>query len=75
MVGGMIAKTGWLNIYRSGVYHRCGKPGAFDRHAGDLYPTEQAARDAIDPVSHYVDTVPVVWTEAGPDVQPNSEVV
>lgn len=75
MVGGMIAKLGWLNIYRSGVYHKCGKPGAFDRHAGDVYPTEAAAKAAIDPATHYVDTVPVVWTEVGQDVKPNPECV
>lgn len=54
---------GYLNIYRSGVWHSCGKPGAFDRHGGDLYPTPQAAEAAISPRSHFIATVVVEWYE------------
>lgn len=38
---------GYMNIYRSGYYHRKGKPKAFDRHAGDIYPTVAAALEDI----------------------------
>lgn len=55
--------TGWLNVYRSGFFHREGKPDAFNRHAGDLYPTQEAAIRDIEPLSHYVATVPVQWSE------------
>jgi hypothetical protein len=56
---------GWINIYRSGIFHRIGKPGAFDRHPGDIYPTEEAAIQDIEPRSHYITTVPVEWSEEG----------
>lgn len=55
--------TGYINIYRSGLYHTPGKPGAYDRHPGDIYATEAAALDDIYPRSHYVATVPVTWVE------------
>lgn len=55
---------GYVNIYRSGLYHSPGKPGAYDRHPGDIYATEVAAKDDIYPRSHYVATVPVEWEEA-----------
>ena len=54
---------GYMNVYRSGHFHRVGKPGMFDRHAGDLYPTHESALADIEPASHYIDTVPVVWNE------------
>lgn len=57
----MRLQEGWINIYRSGVYHTPGKPSAFDRHGGDVYPSEAAAKEHIDPLSHYLDTVPVQW--------------
>ena len=55
--------NGWINIYRSGFFHTPGKPGAFDRHPGDIYATYEAAVADIFPVSHYVATVPVAWEE------------
>lgn len=55
--------NGFMNIYRSGFFHRAGKPSAFDRHAGDMYATREAALADINPASHYVDTVPVSWQE------------
>lgn len=69
---------GYMNIYRSGFYHRKGKANAYDRHAGDIYPSWEAAVDDIDPISHYIDTVIVSWHEAaqpvinGPDSKPVS---
>lgn len=57
---------GYVNIYRSGLYHRAGKPGAYDRHPGDIYPTEAAAVADIRPRSHYIATCPVAWEEAAP---------
>jgi hypothetical protein len=56
-------KTGFLNIYRSGWFHREGKPGMFDRHPGDIYGTEAAALADIEPKSHYIATVPVSWED------------
>lgn len=56
--------AGWINIYRSGFFHTAGKPGAYDRHPGDIYATEADARADISPASHYVATVPVSWQEA-----------
>jgi hypothetical protein len=50
--------TGYINIYRSGLYHTPGKPGAYDRHPGDIYATEAAAIEDIYPHSHYVDHRP-----------------
>lgn len=60
--------SGFMNVYRSGFYHREGKAGAFDRHAGDLYPDEATARRDIDDDAraYYVATVPVQWYEARP---------
>jgi hypothetical protein len=61
---------GAINIYKSGHYHRKGKPGQYDRHPGDIYPTMEAALEDVDPlakdkdgVSLYVATVPVQWLE------------
>lgn len=59
-------KTGWMNIYRSGFFHRLGKPRDFNRHAGDIYETR-----AIDPPDYYVDTVAVHWSDIE-DVKPNA---
>lgn len=61
---------GYINIYRSGWFHRAGKPQCFDRHSGDVYPTYDAAVRAVSPRSHYVCTVPVVWHDA-PNLRPN----
>ena len=57
--------TGFINIYKSGHYHRQGKPGAYDRHPGDIYPTYEAAVGDIDQaaVHLYVGTAPVTWIE------------
>jgi hypothetical protein len=65
---GVCRVVGWQNIYRSGYYHRCGKPGMYDRHPGDLYPTRDAAERDVEPPEQYVTTVKVVWYE---DKQPH----
>lgn len=57
---------GWLNVYRSGHYHRAGKPGMYDRHPGDIYETKEAALADISPASHYVATVPIEWYDPEP---------
>lgn len=67
----MAVVYGWINIYKSGVYHTTGKPGAYDRHGGDVYGTYDAAILAIEPKSHYLDTLPVVWLE--PEMPPVNE--
>ena len=56
---------GWVNVYKSGKYHTPGKPGAFDRHPGDIYMSKTAAMEDIDrdPSAGYVDTVPLAWEE------------
>lgn len=54
---------GWVNVYRSGFFHTAGKPGAYDRHPGDIYETEAAAIADIHPRSHYIATVPIAWAE------------
>jgi len=54
---------GYMNVYRSGYFHREGKPGGYNRHAGDFYPTEAAAKADIEPLSHYICTVAIEWPE------------
>lgn len=57
--------TGFINIYKSGWFHRKGKPNMLDRHPGDIYLTMEAAKLDIDPAaaSLYVGTVPIMWIE------------
>jgi hypothetical protein len=62
--------TGYINLYRSGWFHRQGKPGAFDLHAGDVYPTLESAQHDIEPRTHYLATVPVSW-QSDQDIAPN----
>lgn len=59
-----VLHTGYMNIYKSGWFHRANKPGMYDRHPGDLYPTYDAAIADIEPKEMYVTTVPVQWVEA-----------
>ncbi len=54
---------GFINIYRAGWFHREGKPGNIDRHAGDIYLDYEEALKNIDPPSHYIATVPVEWED------------
>lgn len=44
----------FLNVYRSGYYHRMGKPGQFNCHPGDLYPTHEAATADVDPDARHL---------------------
>lgn len=62
--------SGFVNIYRSGWFHRADKPCAYNRHPGDIYPTKEEAMRDIEPKELYVTTVPIAWQEAG-DVRPN----
>lgn len=56
-------KTVYMNIYKSGWFHRAGKPLTLDRHAGDLYDSYAQAIADIEPASHYIATVPVVYED------------
>lgn len=53
-------RQAWINLYTSGYYHRSGKPGQYNVHPGDMYPTHKAALADIDPQAPYVATVPVM---------------
>lgn len=57
---------GYINVYRSGYFHRRGKPGVCDRHGGDVYLSREQALADVNPRTHYVDTVPVTWEEQDP---------
>lgn len=52
----------FINLYRSGWFHRKGKPNTYDAHPGDLYPTAQLAMQDIDPKARdlYIGTFPVL---------------
>lgn len=52
-------RTVYINLYRQGWYHRQGKAGTLPFHAGDTYPTEEAALADIDPEAPYIATVPL----------------
>lgn len=67
-----VANFGFVNIYKSGVFHRRGKPRAYDRHPGDIYPTQKAAEADIDWDAGYVATAPIQWYE-DKAVDPNPE--
>lgn len=63
-------KHGFMNIYRSGHFHRIGKANAYNRHPGDIYALYSDAVADIDFSAGYISTVPVSW-EDPEDVQPN----
>lgn len=65
-----VLKHGFVNIYRSGWFHRMGKPLTLDRHTGDIYDTLEQAMQEIDPPSHYIATIGISWVDVE-DVQPN----
>lgn len=65
-----VIKHGFVNIYRSGFYHRMGKPNLLDRHTGDIYDTREEAIKQIDPPSHYIGTTGISWVDVE-DVQSN----
>lgn len=66
-------RTLWMNVYRSGWFHREGKADTLNIHAGDFYDSEPAARAAIDPPSHYVATVSFELTASPSLVKANSK--
>lgn len=47
----------WMNLYRSGYYHRDGKPGTLPWHPGDVYASREAALDDVDHEAPYLGTV------------------
>lgn len=53
-------QTLFINVYRSGVYHRQGKPHTCNMHGGDLYATRHDAIEAIEHDKGYITTAPVV---------------
>jgi hypothetical protein len=53
----MNTQTVWLNVYRSGYYHRAGKPTATNLHGGDLYVSYADATAAIQHDRGYITTV------------------
>lgn len=59
----MTKRISWMNIYRSGYFHREGKPETLDCHSGDFYDTEEQAKAVIDPPSHYLGTVSFEWED------------
>lgn len=63
MPPGKIMMLGWMNVYRSGVFHRTGKANTADRHPGDFYPTKEAAEADVELRTHYICTCPVEWED------------
>jgi hypothetical protein len=61
-----------MNVYRAGWWHRAGKPDTLNIHAGDFYVSIDAAIAAIDPIGHYVATVPFVMTADAALLKANS---
>lgn len=47
----------YMNVYRAGYYHRQGKPGHTNLHAGDFFTSMQSAVDAIEYQKGYITTV------------------
>lgn len=71
-------KEYYVNLYRSGNFHRANKPGQFNVHPGDLYPTRSAAIADIYPLDLHFATVMVlvpdsVALDMGPPNLPDSE--
>lgn len=62
----------YINLYRSGYFHRKGKPHTLNMHGGDCYATEADAKRAIFPQSHYVATVPIMVAADVELFEPNS---
>lgn len=58
-----VEMSGYVNIYKSGVYHTPGKPGAYNMHAGDVYPSYISAYNAREENNGYLATVALgLWT-------------
>lgn len=54
-----------MNVYRSGFYHRQGKPNTTNMHGGDLYATEAAALENAEVNRGYLGTAPVDFPMGG----------
>lgn len=56
---------GWINIYDSTLsgFHTTGKPGAYDRHAGDVYATRESALRHCNPAKARIATLCIAWHE------------
>lgn len=52
-----MSQTLYINLYRSGYWHRQGKPGTCNVHAGDVYDDFDTALRAIEPGKGYIDTI------------------
>ena len=66
--------VGWINIYRSGHWHTPGKPGAYNRHGAEVYPSKEDAKAAAAESGRSCDlvaTVPVMWYEPETGLKPN----
>lgn len=59
----MALVTGYVNLYHAGYYHRRGKPGGLDLHAGDIYTTEAEAKASAVPEAGYVCTGVVTYDD------------
>lgn len=53
-------QTLYINLYRSGFYHRAGKPNTTNLHGGDVYTSEVLAMENAEPDRGYITTVPFV---------------
>lgn len=47
----------YMNVYRAGYYHRQGKPGHCNLHAGDFFTDEMQALRCAQPENGYIETV------------------
>lgn len=47
----------YMNVYRAGFYHRQGKPGHCNIHAGDFFPSEELAKAYAATKAGYLGTV------------------
>lgn len=56
----------YINLYRSGYYHRQGKPLTTNLHAGDVYDNERTAKENAEPDRGYITTVPFEVDLPGP---------
>jgi hypothetical protein len=57
---------GYMNLYRSGFYHRKGKAGACDAHGGDVYLDYADAVAQAEPDRGYFATIPIQWDAEDP---------
>lgn len=58
----MVLVQGYMNLYKSGFYHRTGKPdGNINVHGGDVYLTFAEAASAAEPDKGYLTTVSVEY--------------